>query len=486
MIQFDLLKLSDVPEIGDKENLKKDLELEKIIEIIAQTDDLIARVVSHAFLLSKADISSIKYRQKAVNDAIQNRNAVLNMYKFTETTINDAKRASFLVTYDNPHAVVYDTANGIQVMINAFRDLKNILASSSFSSEAFQELISQIKENIDDSFIASAEELLGFLDIRNGTEFSARLGINSTLKDPVFLTHKKESSTIKRLISRRNDYVFKLDPHDEGGAQILDNINRWVLSGLAPTMLKTYEHLLQFFVNLRMQLAFFVGAINLYDFFKNTGLPMAYPDFSEGTISFRDLYCLSMAISMKGRPVPNTLDVRNVNSFIISGINRGGKTTFLKAIGQAILLARAGLFVPANNLVISSPGSVFTHFQRQEERTMPYGKFEEEIIRLRKIIELLKAGDYVLMNESFSTTNEVEASAVAKQVVSALIDNKITVFFVTFLQDFIYDFIKDYGDRVVLLAPERLKDGTRTFRLVQGFLQPGYAVEIWNKVFLQN
>jgi len=99
--------------------------------------------------------------------------------------------------------------------------------------------------------------------------------------------------------------------------------------------------------------------------------------------------------------------------------------------------------VPANNFIIPSSGNVFTHFQREEERTLSYGKFEEEIIRFRKIIESLKAGDYVLMNESFSSTNQVEASVVAKQVVSALIDSKITVFYVTFLQDFIYDFIKE-------------------------------------------
>ena len=193
-----------------------------------------------------------------------------------------------------------------------------------------------------------------------------------------------------------------------------------------------------------------------------------------------------MAISTNKKPVPNSLESHNINAFIISGINKGGKTTFLKAIGQSILLARAGVFVPVNNLILPSSGAVHTHFQKEEERTMSYGKFEEEIIRFRKIIESLKAGDYVLMNESFLTTNQVEASVVAKQVVSALIDSKITVFYFTFLQDFLYDFIKDNKNRSVLLTPERLKDGTRTFKLVQGFVQSGYALEIWNKYFTEN
>jgi len=86
------------------------------------------------------------------------------------------------------------------------------------------------------------------------------------------------------------------------------------------------------------------------------------------------------------------------------------------------------------------------------------------------------------MNESFSTTNQVEASEVARQVVQALVDSGVTVFYVTFLQDFIYSFIRDNGGRAILLVPERLKDGTRTFRLLQGSVQPGYALEIWDKL----
>jgi len=486
MIQFDLLRISNDTEIKDKDNLIKDLELEKIIEVIAQKDDLIKKVWNHVLLLSEVDINSIKYRQEAVKDAIKNRDTIINIYKFVGDVIAKTKRATFLLTYNNPELIVFYTANGMRVMIDSFKELKNILNKASFSSEAFLEMIGSIKENIDDSFINLAKELLSFFDIDKPIEFSVRLDAYNTLADPVVLTQKKEEGIIKKLFYRKNDYVFRLESHDERGAQILHNIKEWVFSGLAPTMLKAYEHLMQFFITLQTQLAFFVGAINLFDFYQKLELPLAYPDFSEGTLSFNDLYCLSLAISTNKKPVPNSLESHNINAFIISGINKGGKTTFLKAIGQSILLARAGVFVPANNLILPSSGAVHTHFQKEEERTMSYGKFEEEIIRFRKIIESLKAGDYVLMNESFSTTNQVEASVVAKQVVSALIDSKITVFYVTFLQDFLYDFIKDNKNRSVLLIPERLKDGTRTFKLVQGFVQSGYALEIWNKYFTEN
>jgi hypothetical protein len=484
VIEFDLLRVGDVPEAKDKEDLVKDLELGKILDAVAQKDELIRGVWSHVLLLSGADVESIRYRQEAVKDAIQNRDVVVELYRFTGDVITRTERAAFLVTYDNPELVVLETAAGMRVMIDAFKDLKGILSRASFSSQAFQGLVNTIRENVDENFIASAKELLSFFDIRNNTlEFSVKLGAHNTLVDPVVLAPKKEGGVIRKLFNRESAYEFRLDPHDERGAEILGDIRKWVLAGLAPTMLNAYEHLLQFFKTLNEQLAFFVGAINLHDLFQRLGLPLAYPEFSEGTLSFRDLHCLSLAISLNRRPVPNSLETRNVSAFIITGANRGGKTTFLRSVGQAILLARAGVFVPASRLALPSAGAPHTHFQREEERTMSYGKFEEEVIRFRKLVDLVRPGDFVLMNESFSTTNQVEASEVAKQVVSALVDSGVTVFYVTFLQDFIHHFVKEYGDRVVLLTPERLKDGTRTFRLVRGSVQPGYALDIWDKLF---
>ncbi|MFP3177845.1 MAG: hypothetical protein RXQ96_02575, partial [Thermocladium sp.] len=83
---------------------------------------------------------------------------------------------------------------------------------------------------------------------------------------------------------------------------------------------------------------------------------------------------------------------------------------------------------------------------------------------------------------TFSSTNPIEASVVAENVVSALVDSGVNVAYVTFLQDFIYNFARRYGERAVLLVPERLKSSERTFRLVRGSLQPGYAMDLWVKL----
>jgi DNA mismatch repair ATPase MutS len=257
-----------------------------------------------------------------------------------------------------------------------------------------------------------------------------------------------------------------------------------VLSRIATTILNAFDKLMSFFRDLGKQLSFYVGAINLSDFLDKIGIPKTYPEVDQKKLLFKNLYPLSLAISSTKMPVPNSLDIDVDDSFavLITGVNKGGKTTFLKSVGQAILLARAGLFVPAERFIIPSTGTVLTHFLREEERTYSYGKFEEEVKRFKSLVESLKRGDYVLMDESFVSTNHFEASVVAENVVSALIDSGINVFYITFLQDFLHTFIPKYGKKAVLLVPERLGDGTRTYRLIKGSIQPGYVLELWRKI----
>ena len=196
---------------------------------------------------------------------------------------------------------------------------------------------------------------------------------------------------------RRDEYVYRLDPRDEAGAYILDDIRKWVLANAASTVFKAFKHLDSFFQYLRRQLAFYVGAVNLSGYFEKLGLPATYPRLSKGALKFSNMYCLSLSISNGSRPVPYDLDVEAGGGFavVVTGANGGGKTTYLKTVGQSLVLARAGLFVPAEEFTLPSTGAVYTHFPRQEDRTLSYGKFEEEVKRFSDIVKSLRRGEYV-------------------------------------------------------------------------------------------
>lgn len=484
MIEFDLPKLGSGQRIGIAEDIKADLELDKIVGVASGGDKLIAETWLEVLLARECSEEVVRYRQEAVKDALENRNTVLKMYQIAKEGYETAHREVSIFRLDSPSLVVYEASKGIGILADYSEKLLDALSNAKFLSRAFRSLVDSLTSNIDKTFIAKAREISEILRFGSGVEFAVEMGSLNSLVNPVLLLPKEENSIISRLLPLERRYTYRLDPRDEAGARILEDIRNWVLSRIATTLLNAFDKLMNFFMDLSKQLSFYVGAINLSDFLDKLGIPKTYPDTDSKKLVFENLYPLSLAVSSMKKPVPSSLDVDVDGSFavIVTGVNKGGKTTFLKGVGQALLLARAGLFVPAERFVMPSTGAVLTHFLREEERTFSYGKFEEEVKRFRTIVENLRRGDYVLMDESFASTNHVEASVVAENVVSALLNSGVNIFYVTFLQDFLYRFVSKNSRRFVLLVPERLSDGTRTYRLVKGSIQPGYALELWREI----
>ena len=56
--------------------------------------------------------------------------------------------------------------------------------------------------------------------------------------------------------------------------------------------------------------------------------------------------------------------------WVLTGPNRGGKTTYTRAVGQAQILFQAGLHVPASQARLSPADAIYTHFPRLEEEQL--------------------------------------------------------------------------------------------------------------------
>lgn len=143
---------------------------------------------------------------------------------------------------------------------------------------------------------------------------------------------------------------------------------------------------------------------------------------------------------------------------------------------------------------------------------MERGKFEEELQRMSQMLEVIEPHSFVLMNESFSATNEREGSEVAHQVVTALIESQVKVAYVTHFYEFArrvmeegknlsqdqphsgHPYLPSFeGTRLptpqkpfhpLFLVAERLPDGRRTYRIREGIPQKrSYGEDLYNKIF---
>ena len=106
--------------------------------------------------------------------------------------------------------------------------------------------------------------------------------------------------------------------------------------------------------------------------------------------------------------------------YILTGANRGGKTTVTQAIGLMFVLAQGGIRVPAKEFRFSPVDNIYTHYPADENQTMDLGRLGEESSRFREIFRKLTSLSLLLLNESFSTTSFEEGYFIARDVVRSL------------------------------------------------------------------
>lgn len=238
---------------------------------------------------------------------------------------------------------------------------------------------------------------------------------------------------------------------------------------------------------LKLELSFYVGCLNLYDQLVQLGEPISFPQpipAHERGHSFKGLYDICLALTLKRPVVGNDLNCDNKDFVIITGANQGGKSTFLRSIGLAQLMMQCGMFVPAEFFRANICENIFTHFKRKEDSTMKSGKLDEELSRMSHILDHITSNSMVLFNESFAATNEREGTEIARQIVSALVEKRMKVYFVTHLYEFAHGFYEKKMENVFFLRAERKIEGKRTYKVKEGEpLKTSFGEDLYKKIF---
>ena len=111
--------------------------------------------------------------------------------------------------------------------------------------------------------------------------------------------------------------------------------------------------------------------------------------------------------------------------YLLTGANRGGKTTVTQAVGQMFLMAQGGLYVPAEVFSWVPADGVYTHFPADEDQTLDLGRLGEECRRFRDQFGKCTDRSLMLLNETFSTTSFEEGYYIATDAVRALLEKRV-------------------------------------------------------------
>jgi DNA mismatch repair ATPase MutS len=275
---------------------------------------------------------------------------------------------------------------------------------------------------------------------------------------------------------------------DRSGARALWELRERGINLAANALGQAADQVLAFFGALRTELAFYVGCLNLHQRLVDKGEPVCFPvPFVAGArrCTAQGLYDVSLALLMRERTTGNDLPDEDKELFIITGANGGGKSTFLRSIGQAQLMMQGGLFVGAVAFAADLCTGLFTHFRREEDAGMTSGKLDEELARMSGIVDGIRPGALLLCNESFAATNEREGSEIARQIVTALVQRGIRVFFVTHLYEFASNLYSQGAANICFLRADRSENGERTFKVYAAApLQTSFGEDLYKQIFV--
>jgi len=491
------LDLTAQPAAG-AEDLVQDLSLESIFAAMSGGDPYLRDVAQRVLLGGLEETAAIRYRQSILADCIAQPEIVRRMYAIAVSAI-EGERHVWGFTLRHPEGVLHRAVEVLGIFRDHLRELRGIADAhvGRFQSEGFRVFFTMLEGELDDAYLARIAEHLNRLRFRkNSLLMSARLGrsnkgtqyrIRKPLNVRLTLRERVECWAKQLVGGETSTFVYELDDRDEAGFQALQELRDRGIAPVASALAASTAHILDFFKMLRAELAFHIGCLNLRERLTAKHEPVCFPDTvsnEECLVDARGLYDLSLTLNMEGRAIGNELTAERQRLVMITGANRGGKTTFLRSIGLAQLLMQCGAFVPAERYRAGVCSALFTHFRREEDVAMRSGKLDEELSRMSAIVDRLREGAMVLLNESFASTNEREGSEIARQIVGALLERGMKVIYVTHLYDLAESFYRVSPVSAVFLRAERLADGRRTFKVVEGEpLSTSFGADVYRRVF---
>lgn len=197
-----------------------------------------------------------------------------------------------------------------------------------------------------------------------------------------------------------------------------------------------------------------------------------YPDIStDKTVHCVDSFDLALGWSLLNsgkRVVCNDVSLEHGERMIVvTGPNQGGKTTFARMFGQLHYLAALGCPVPGLSAKLYLCDRIFTHFERQEDISTLSGKLQDDLIRIRRILDAATSSSIIIMNEIFTSTTLADALFLSHHVLEKSLELDLIGVWVTFIDEVASS---DSDSRVVSMLSTVNPDQPtqRTFKVVRG------------------
>ncbi|MCR5279309.1 MAG: DNA mismatch repair protein, partial [Lachnospiraceae bacterium] len=168
--------------------------------------------------------------------------------------------------------------------------------------------------------------------------------------------------------------------------------------------------------------------------------------------------------------VLNDLDFSDEHClYILTGANRGGKTTITQAVGQAFFMAQAGIYAPGTAFTFTPVDGIYTHFPADEDKTLDLGRLGEECKRFKEMYEKATDKSLLLLNETFSTTSFEEGYYIAKDCERAILEKGIRTIYNTHMHKLAFEIDElnaaSFSKKAASLVVRTKEGGERSYKV---------------------
>ncbi len=189
-------------------------------------------------------------------------------------------------------------------------------------------------------------------------------------------------------------------------------------------------------------------------------------------------HCLIEHLQQNELYVTNDINIGDgmIDGILLYGTNAVGKTSLIRALGISVIMAQAGLYVPASEFVYNPYSYIFTRILGNDNIFKGLSSFAVEMSELRTILRLSNEKSLILGDELCSGTESISATSIFVAGIQSLNNVKSSYIFATHLHEILdYDEIKNLDhlsikhmtvfynkDIDALVYDRKLKDGPGT------------------------
>ncbi|GAA99438.1 uncharacterized protein L969DRAFT_93899 [Mixia osmundae IAM 14324] len=170
------------------------------------------------------------------------------------------------------------------------------------------------------------------------------------------------------------------------------------------------------------------------------------------------------------------------STMLVTGANASGKSTLLRSVAIATIMAQIGCFVPASAAKLSPVDTILTRMGAQDQIYANASTFKVEMDDTKKILSDASMSSLVILDELGRGTESGDGYAIAFATLHALATrNNCIGFFATHFTSLVSDFAYHTQIRPCCMATE-MNDNTREvtflYRLVDGATTKSYGPNV--------